>query len=263
MLDPADEQRIPRQRWRLRFERDESAAGLTQREEADAWTQAIGRSGLPLVTAGDPPRPRLSLGPPLPVGCRALDEPLELFLHRRLSIHEVRTSLEAIVPAGHRMTGIHDVWPGATALQAAGRAVDYEIRAQGSTPDRLGAAASALLAATALPRERVRGSRTVTYDLRPLIDSIAIEPIASERAGDGTPDADRSWSGIRCVIRFRGRLDPDRGVARPDELLAALGEHIATPIVATDIARTRVWLADDASPRPYELTGPSRSARRV
>jgi radical SAM-linked protein len=234
---------MPRQRWRLRYERDRSAAGLTQREEAEAWSDAIARSGLPFVSAGEPARPRLSLGVPLPAGCLALDEPLDLLLHERRAAHEVRTSLDAVAPTGHLVTAVHDVWLGAPALQAAGRAVDYAIRAEGAQPGALGAATAALLAATELPRERVRGSRTIAYDLRPLIESIVVDVAAGS---EFEPDALRP--GAPPVIRFRARLDPDRGVARPDELIAALGEQLGTPIVATEVVRTHVWLSDDVIP---------------
>jgi radical SAM-linked protein len=232
-----DERRIPRQRWRIRYERDKSAAGLTQREEADAWTDTIGRSGLPVLTAGEPPRPRIALGPPLPTGCLALDEPLELFLHERWTIRDVRTALATVAPAGHRITLLHDVWPGAAALQAAGRAVDYAIRTEAVPIEELSEAAAVLLGATELQRERVRGTRTVIYDLRPLIETIVVEAVAGDDPA-------------RCLVRFRARLDPDHGVARPDELLAALGERLSTPIVGIEIVRTRVWLSDDPLPPP-------------
>jgi Uncharacterized protein conserved in bacteria (DUF2344) len=235
-----DERRMPRQRWRLRYERDRSAANLTQREEAEAWSDAIARSGLPIVSSGEPERPRLALGVPLPAGCLALDEPLDLFLHDRRTVHEVRTAIDAITPAGHLVSAVHDVWLGAPALQAAGRAVDYAIRAEGAPSAALGEAVTALLAAIELPRERIRGSRTIAYDLRPLIETIMVGAAAGdERESDAAAPAARS------LIRFRARLDPDRGVGRPDELLAALGEHLGTPIVATQVIRTHVWLSDD------------------
>jgi radical SAM-linked protein len=239
VLGAPDGRSVARQRWRLRYERDASAADLAQREEADTWASAIDRSGLPVVTAGQPPRPKLAFGPPIPARALARDEPLELQLTDRLTTTDVRNGLEPAAPAGHRIVMVHDVWLGAPALQASGRAVDYEIALASAPAEPLSRAADALLAETELPRERVRATRVVRYDLRP-----AIEAILVDRGTAGTGDA--GLTRLRCRLR----IDPERGVARPDELLAALGERLETRPEPLEIIRHRVWLVDDGEIPP-------------
>jgi radical SAM-linked protein len=236
-VDPAR----PRQRWRIRYSRDESAAALTQREEVDAWTDAVGRAALPLVTTGDPPRPRVAFGPPLPVGCVADDEPVDFLLERPVSLRLVSASLAAITPAGHSVRAIHDVWLGAPALQAAVRAVDYAVVARDPDVATVAAAAARLLAATTVPRVRARAGRESTYDLRPLVDTIVVDRDPSSAA-----------AAPRTRIRFRFRLQPERGIGRPDELLAALADDAGAPISPDGVRRTRVWLIDDPELAPLD-----------
>jgi radical SAM-linked protein len=226
-----------RQRWRIRFARDHAAADLSQRDEAEAWSSAIARSRLAAVTVGDPPRPRVTHGPPLPTGALALDEPLELFLGTRVTVDVVRKALEDIAPLGHHVRRVHDVWLGAPALQAVGRAVDYGVRVAGAPRGDLTRATEQALATEHLPRERVRGARTVRFDLRPSLEIVTVEP--DERAGSA-PDA--------AVLRFRVRLDPERGVVRPDEVVSVLAELVDAPLRVVELVRTRVWLADDPAP---------------
>jgi radical SAM-linked protein len=239
VLGAPESAQAARQRWRIRFARDHAAADLSQRDEADAWTSAIARSRLPATAVGVPPRPRVTHGPPLPPGALALDEPLELFLGSRMTIDVVRTALEDVAPLGHRVRVVHDVWLGAPNLQAAGRAVDYRLRIAGPSPGDLGNAAEKALATEHLPRERVRGARTVRYDLRPSLEIVTVEP--DDRAG-GAPDT--------TVLRFRARLDPERGLVRPDEVVSVLGELVDAPLLVVELVRTRVWLGDDPTPGP-------------
>jgi radical SAM-linked protein len=237
---PSGDPARPRQRWRIRYARDESAAALTQREEVDAWTDALGRAALPLVTMGDPPRPRLAFGPSLPVGCVADDEPVDFLLDRLVPLRLVSTAVAAVTPGGHSVRAIHDVWLGAPALQAAVRAVDYAVVARDPDVAAVAAAAARLLAATAVPRVRTRAGRESTYDLRPLVDAIVVDRDPS------------SAPATRTRIRFRFRLQPERGIGRPDELLAALADDAGAPISPDGVRRTRVWLIDDPEPPPLD-----------
>jgi radical SAM-linked protein len=228
----------PRQRWRIRYARQESAAALTQREEVEAWTEAVVGSGLPVVMAGDPPRPRLAFGPPLPVGCVADDEPLDVLLDRLMPLADVSGALGVRVPPGHSVRAIHDVWLGAPSLQAAGRAVDYEVLTGGLDASPVGAAAARLLAAAEVPRVRTRAGRDVRYDLRPLVEAIVVD----------NDESSPTVAGARILFRFR--LDPERGIGRPDDLVAALEDGAGIPITTAVVRRTRVWLADDPQPGP-------------
>jgi radical SAM-linked protein len=226
----------PRQRWRARYSRDASAAALGQRDESEAWSDALLATGPPFVPAGERGRPRLAFGPPLPTGATARNEPLELLLDDRRTVADVRTALERVAPSGHSVRAICDIWLGAPALAGLVRAADYDIAISGAERESLADAVNRLLAAGTLPRARLRGDRTVAYDLRPLVADLVIGP--AQRDG--------------LSLRFRARVDPERGAGRPDEVVAALGELAGATLEPTDVLRTGVWLADE--PAPAALT---------
>jgi len=235
-VQDAPDVRAARQRWRLRFSRDASAADLSPRDEAEAWAATVAASNVPYVGHGTPPRPRLAFGPPLPAGAAADEEPLDVFLAQRLALPDIRTALEAHAPPGHRIVRLQDVWVGAPALAALTRSVEYRIRVDGLSATELSPACAALMAAAELPRERVRGGRSIAYDLRPLVESVSV---AVDEAEMDDRDA------ANPAIDFRARAEPDRGIGRPDELVAALAELAAASLRITAIRRTRVHLADD------------------
>jgi hypothetical protein len=100
-------------------------------------------------------------------------------------------------------------------------------------PQRLAGAASALLDAPSLVRERRKGEGTVAYDLRPFISALDVR-----REGDA------------AVLRMTLRHDPEKGVGRPDEVLAALGEACGEPLVALELVRERLELGEGPAPKP-------------
>jgi radical SAM-linked protein len=229
-----------RQRWRLVYRRRPDAPALAQREQVAAWEGGLGTSGLPLVGLDLPvPRPRLVFAAPLPVGAPADAELLDLFLTDQRISAEVRRRVVASLPAGHDLVDLYDVWLGAPALSGQVVAADYRIEVSavdGSAlePERLEAASRRLLAEATLPRTRDKGGRAVTYDLRPLLESV------DTLVDDSLP------AGLR--LRIRTRFDPERGVGRPEEVLAALSDAAGIPLTARSIVRERILLAGD---RPH------------
>ena len=108
------------------------------------------------------------------------------------------------------------------------------LAARPDPPDRaaLENACARLLAAPTLPRTRDKGGRSVGYDLRPLVTSIDVLEAAPGRVAG---------------LRIRTRFDPEKGVGRPEEVLAALSELAGTPLEATATIRERLLLADEAN----------------
>jgi radical SAM-linked protein len=226
--DPS-EPREPRQRWRLVVARDAQAPGGAQRDVAEAWAAAIEAAGLPVArTEGERPKPRISFGAPLPVGMAADGELIDLILTERWPAWQVREALHGRLPDGWRLVELIDVWLAGPPLAGRVAAADYRIEAAGSTDAAaLERAAVELLSAASVRRERVKGGGTVSYDLRPLIIDLAVQP--------GTP----------IVVTTRTRFHPELGTGRPEEVLAALGDRLGTPLEAASIVRVRLLLADD------------------
>jgi radical SAM-linked protein len=232
----------PRQRWRLSY-RVEREAALPQRQALDAWRRSLLASGLPLAReAGDPERPRLGFPPPLPVGMVAEDEVLDLYLTERLPQAVVRARLASVLPPGHRLLGLRDVWVGAPPLAGQVVAADYRIVLEAGpeggaamTGPLHGAIRQFLAAPSWIRPHRKDPARS--YDLRPLVADLRLDEV-----GDG------------LVLRARLRVDPTAGAGRPEAVLEALAEVTGRQLAPRGpIVREHLWLADE---RPLPLGSP-------
>ena len=238
---PARPSADPRQRWRIAFRRDHGAPALEQREQLALWEAGLTASGLPLQGLELPvPRPRLVFGAPLPVGMPAERELLDLFLIERRPVAEIRAALASALPAGHELVDIHDIWLGEPALPAQVVAADYLVALDGGPAAdeagfaRLRAAVERFLAASSLPRTREKSGRSVEYDLRPLVADLQVV------------EGDAREGGSAGAIRMRTRFDPERGVGRPEEVVAALSEMVGVPLIIASVLRERVVLAGES-----------------
>lgn len=210
----------------MAYRRRPDAPRLDQRETAAAWEAALAASGLLETNEGGSAR-RLSFGVSLPAGIEAERELVDVFLARPRPIAEVREALARSLPPGHEVVDLHDVWVGAPALPSVIVAATYRIvLAEPGRETPLGdlrRAAGDLLASTTLPRTRAKGAGTVAYDLRPFIETIEVDEDATAR-----------------ILRIRVRVDPERGMGRPEEVVAALSDRLGTALAVASIARERV-----------------------
>ena len=213
---------------RLLLARSAEAPELGSREAVDAWETGLEASGLPLFRAPGRARPRIAFGAPIPARLELERELADIVLTEFVPTWRVREGLAEHLPAGWRLVDVHDVWLGSPALAGQVVAADYRIEAASSDADALAAAATGLLAATELPRERLKGGSTVRYDLRPLLADVGVVSV-------GPP----------VVLRVRTRFDPVLGTGRPDEVVAALGDAVGSPLVITSLVRERVILGDE------------------
>jgi hypothetical protein len=215
--------------------RSQDAPRLAQREWLGAWEAALLASGLPLVGAdADPPRPRLSAGAPLTAGMPAEAELLDIVLTERLPQWQVREALEPRVPEGHRLVGLCDVWLGESPLPARVVAGEYTavLDLDAASAQAVAVALAEVLGAEALPRERVKGDRRVPYDLRPFVDDLAFS--------SADPDGGGSH-----VLTMRLRHSAEKGIGRPEEVLAELGDRLGWSLHPSSVTRSRLVLADD------------------
>jgi radical SAM-linked protein len=176
-------------------------------------------------------RPKIALGAPLPSGCSADGEVLEFWLTQVWPAWQVREGLAPVLPDGHRVARLESVWLGAGALSGQIAAADYEVtvRASGIGHAEVDMAALRLVARDRLPRQRQKGGETRTYDLRPLVVSIAVAQAPDDH----------------LVLRMRTRIHPELGTGRPDEVVAALSDEAGAPLAIEDTVRRRLLLADE------------------
>ena len=241
------------QRWRLVVSREALPSEVGQREQLQAWEAALAGSGLPVAGLdADPPRPRLAHAAPLSVSIPGLAELVDVWLTARTPAWRVRGTLGTSMPRGHALVEAYDVWLGAPALP--GQVVASVYRAtflHGAVdPDWLAGACADLMTETTLPRSRSKGQSTVTYDLRPFLADLMV---ASTDTAD-TPDG-----GV--VLRMTLRHDPERGIGRPDEALAALGERLGRALEPMSLVRETLVLAPPVKAEPAPRPGPRPGSR--
>jgi hypothetical protein len=217
----------PRQRWRLVLARAASPDAASGRELAEAWDGAVEAAGLPLHRGAGRPKPRVQFGAPVPGAIGLEHELADVVLAELVPRWRMREALEPAVLDGWRLIDLYDVWPGEPPLAGQIAAADYRIEIDGVGATDLAAAAARLLAVRSLPRDRLRGTETVRYDLRPLLADMTV--------ADGPP----------AVVRARTRFDPALGTGRPEEVVAALGDAMGHPLEIRSIVRERLLTHGD------------------
>jgi radical SAM-linked protein len=198
-----------------------------QREQLAAWERALTASGLPIAGLdASPPKPRFALGAPLGAAIPGEAELADTWLTQRMPVWRVREALARSLAPGYRLVDVEDVWLGEAPLP--GQVVASVYRATFGPGaigvSRLEAACRDMLAARVLPRERRKGQSVVGYDLRPFLVGLEVEAPSS---------------GLRMTLRH----DPERGIGRPEEVLASLGEHLAIALEPASLVRERLVLA--------------------
>jgi len=239
-----------RQRWRIIFARDEEARYLAHLDAVTQWERAFRRGAIPVATTGGfSPRPKLVFAAPLQLGMLAEHELADLFLAERLTAPTLRARLTAGMPAGYRVIDLHDVWMGAPALAPQLVAADYRMTLLGVEREDLASAAARLMSAERLPRERRRETKTVAYDLRPLIIDLRVRDTeAAILAPDGVPPG-------TTVLWMRLRPSQERGSGRADEVVAALADELGlTTAEIAGPAETPGPVETQEPPRPDRLT---------
>jgi radical SAM-linked protein len=167
-----------------------------------SWERTFRRSGLPLsYSLGFHPQPRLNLACALPLGFTSQCEILDAWLEQEISIDQVHEAVSSALPPGLEIRDIEIIDPQTPALQTQVTSAIYVITFLDDIPD-LEDRLKRIISADHLPRLR----RNKAYDLRPLIEQIALLPI-----NDG------GYFGLRVQLAAR-----EAATGRPEELLDEL-----------------------------------------
>lgn len=198
----------PRQRLRLRFAKGEALKYISHLDLARTWERAFRRAALPVVySKGFNPRPRFQIAAALPVGVTGWNEYLDVWLTESLGDEEVLSRLQSALPPGLEVLDIEEVELQAPALQSQMRAADYQAVIRSQEPlEAVRTRIEALLDAPTVPRQRHHKGKMRTYDLRPLIESVAADP---------------GPAGVH-IVSMRLQASPE-GAGRPDAVLETLG----------------------------------------
>jgi radical SAM-linked protein len=199
-------QALTQQRVRIKFGKNGALRFVGHLDLAQMWERVLRRAQVPLeYTQGFNPRPRLQFAAALQVGVSSDSEYLDAWLTARLDgdfPDEWVNRLNEVSPPGLRVYSLADVPIKDAALPARVTTSEYVITLTDNTisPDELPARADALLAQAQI--ERQGHNKQKPYDLRPRIVSLTIDEEGQ----------------LIAVL-----MSNERGNARPDELVDALG----------------------------------------
>lgn len=170
----------PAQRLRLRYAKTGDVRFVGHLDEARFWERVFRRVGLPLAYShGFNPQPRLQFAAALPVGVEGWDELLDLWLTARVEPENWRERIQASLPPGFTLNALDEVSLDLPAMQSVIQAAVYEVRWEVELEaGELARRAQTLLASLSLPRQHHKDPEK-TYDLRPLILALAIDPATS------------------------------------------------------------------------------------
>ncbi len=205
-----------RQRLRITFRKGPALRFISHLDLARTWERAFRRARLPVShSKGYNPRPRFQIAAALPVGVTGQAELLDVWLDERLEPESLASSLRRALPPGLEVMHAEEVELRSPSLQSMMRAAEYQVLVHSPEPvDGLRSRVQALLAETTLLRRREHKGGWQTYDLRPLIQSVVVDP---------------GPEGIVC-LHMRLQASP-AGAGRPDEVLDALGLSLTQPVV--------------------------------
>ena len=190
-------------RLRIIFSKTEAIRYIGHLDLFRSWERTFRRSGLPLAySLGFHPQPRLNLACALPVGFTSECEVIDVWLECTVLLSEILPAIEPVLPPGISVLGIKVIDAQIPASQTQVISAVYMITFLDEVPD-LDARLQGVLTSPQLLRQR----RGKPYDLRPLIEELAIIP----RDENGNP---------RVRTRLAAR---EAATGRPEELLDQMG----------------------------------------
>jgi radical SAM-linked protein len=197
------------------------------------WERTVRRAGLPLAyTRGFHPGPKIQLACALPLGFSSRAELVDLWLDEAEGsvIRPTVEILQAAAPPGLTILEVTEVDARAPALQNLVISAEYEVTLLDPVDIAdLSHKLSALMEAESLPRQR----RGKSYDLRPLIEALALTPVPSLTPTPLPKGEGQEVREVRVFMRVAAR---EGATGRPEEILDALG----LPLEAAHIERIRL-----------------------
>ena len=167
------------------------------------WERTLRRSALPVAySQGFHPQARLQMACALPLGINSACEVMDFWLDEEIPLQQVAKALSRAAPPGIGIKGVSEADLHEPPLQTRILSAEYvAVLDDDYPPDALAEQVQLLLSSQNLWRTR----RDKRYDLRPLLESLAID-----NPGE-------------VPVRLRMRLSAkEAATGRPEEVLAAL-----------------------------------------
>jgi radical SAM-linked protein len=178
------------------------------------WERAARRAQLPLAYShGFHPQPKMNIAAALPLGFSSRCEVMDMRLEHEIQLEGVREKLQQTLPAGIQVLNVENADERAPALQTQVASAEYQVTLTGLIDgSELKRKIDSVMESEFIIRER-RGKK---YDLRPLIEGLALKSAPSLRSASHSPDE----KGEQIFMRLAAR---EGATGRPEEVLDTLG----------------------------------------
>lgn len=183
------------------------------------WERAARRAELPLAySQGFHPQPKMSMAAALPLGFSSRCEVLDMKLERDIPLEGLSDTLQATLPSGIQVLAITQVDDRTPALQTQVDSAEYEVRLTEPTD---GSELKRKIDSVMESESIIRTRRGKEYDLRPLIESLALLPSHLHPSPTGRGDGgEGDGQGVKVFMKLSAR---EGATGRPEEVLDVLG----------------------------------------
>ncbi|MDD5557953.1 MAG: TIGR03936 family radical SAM-associated protein [bacterium] len=217
--------------YRIAYSKEGPIRFISHLDLIRTWQRSFRRAGLPVrVSRGFSPHPLISFGPPLPVGIAGRNELLDVDLDGEVDPAEIARRLEPALPGGVRVRSVGTAPAGRSLCDGLDRA-SYEALVEGADPRVVRRQAAAAMRAERLVVSRRTEKGVRCRDLRPLIQSLAVDD-----AGVGA-----------ALLRFTVAVGGG-GNVNPVELISAVLEWPEDRVKTLPIVRTGLFSSRGAAP---------------
>jgi radical SAM-linked protein len=204
---PDREYVAPVQQLRVRYAKRGRLRFASHRDFQRALERALRRAGVPMAySAGFSPHPKISYANAAPTGAASEAEYLEIGVAARLDPAKVAAALDQALPPGLDVLEVVEAGPGSLTDRLA--ASEWQVRLPQVPAAEAARAVAVLLASSEATVQRMTKSGLRTFDVRPALVRLAVEP---ETGDEGGPCAI-----LRMVVRHTVPA------VRPDDVLSAL-----------------------------------------
>jgi radical SAM-linked protein len=186
------------------------------------WERAARRAELPLAySQGFHPQPKLAIAAALPLGFSSRCEVLDMRLEHEIPLDGLLEKLQETLPTGIQVVSVESVDEKLPALQTLVASAEYRVTLTDSIDSlELKRRIDSVMATESIIRER----RGKTYDLRPLIEMLDVEPdgkifmrLAAREGATGRPEEVLDEVGIRFE---ETRIERTQLIFKPDPVMA-------------------------------------------
>ncbi len=199
------DQAMPLHRNRLTYARGKELRFVGHLDMQLVWERTFRRAQVPITfSQGFNPRPKFHMAAALPLGFTSNHELLDLWTLDEIDPSDLKQQLQTSSPPGLSIISVEKIQISLPALQTQVLQAEYRVHLTLDYAGNLEEAVKSLLGEETL----IRTWRKKEYDLRPLIDSLAVAP----------PEPPLTHPSLRMTLSAR-----EGATARPEEVVAALG----------------------------------------